>query len=266
MSRTSPTASGGLVTGLAVGMLTLLGLPVAVLVLGAWDVMGAGLGSPLVGPALWLSLETSLTSLGLTLLLGTPLAWKLARVERAQRTARVLETLVQLPMVIPPAVAGVALLMAFGRMGWPGSWLESMGLQVAFTSTAVVLAQTFVSAPFYVTAATTAFRGVDVRLLEAARGLGAGRIRTFWRVALPLALPGLLAGAAMCWARALGEFGATLMFAGNLPARTQTLPLAIYTALERDLDTARALSVLLVGVAFVVLLGVRAAWRRRRAA
>ena len=168
--------------------------------------------------------------------------------------------------MVPPAVAGVALLLAFGRRGLLAGWLYPEGWSVTFTTAAVVMAEVFVSAPFFVQAAVSAFRRIDPKLLLVAQTFGATPLRIFFRVALPLAAPGLFAGAAMSWARSLGEFGATLMFAGNLQGRTQTLPLAIYTALESDLATARALSVVLVVVAFALLLFVRAVLRRQEAA
>lgn len=214
----------------------------------------AGLGHPLVGPALQLSLLTTSVGLLITLLTGTALAWLLAM--REGRLFRALETLVELPIVIPPAVAGVALLLAFGRRGLLAP-LFPEHVSLAFTTAAVVMAQLFVSAPLFVRAALSAFRALDPELLLVARSLGAGPRRVFFRIALPLALPGLVAGAALSWARALGEFGATLMFAGNLQGRTQTLPLAIYTALESDVRAAQALSLLLVGVAFVLLVVLR---------
>jgi molybdate transport system permease protein len=219
-----------------------------------------GLRHPLVWPALRLSLLTTSASLVLVVLFGTPLAWSLARA--TGRTARAVETAVQLPIVIPPAVAGVAMLLAFGRRGLLAGWLYPEGWSVTFTTAAVVMAEVFVSAPFFVQATTSAFRRVDPRLVVVARTFGASPLRVFFRVALPLAAPGLIAGAAMSWARALGEFGATLMFAGNLQGQTQTLPLAIYTALESDMRVAQALSVILVIVAFALLLFVRAALRR----
>lgn len=218
----------------------------------------AGLAHPLVWPALRLSALTSALSLVVVVLLGTPLAWVLSRTPSS--AARLIEALVQLPVVIPPAVAGVALLLAFGRRGLLSA-LYPPGFGITFTSAAVVLAQIFVAAPFYVQAALSAFRRVDGGLLVVARTFGAGPLRVFARVALPLAAPGLVAGALLSWARALGEFGATLMFAGNLEGRTQTLPLAIYTALEADLRAAQALSVVLVAVALVLLLGMRALLR-----
>jgi molybdate transport system permease protein len=216
----------------------------------------AGLRHPLVWPALRLSLYTTSASLAVVVLLGTPLAWTLAR--SRGRLARVVETSVLLPMVIPPAVSGVAMLLAFGRRGLFAGWLYPAGWSVTFTTTAVVMAEVFVSAPFFLQAATSAFRRVDENLVVVARTFGASPLRVFSRIALPLAAPGLLAGAAMSWARSLGEFGATLMFAGNLQGETQTLPLAIYTALESDLRAAQALSIVLVVVAFALLLFVRA--------
>lgn len=219
-----------------------------------------GLQQPLVWPALRLSLLTTTLSLGVVLLLGTPLAWTLARA--TGRLARTIETAAQLPIVIPPAVAGVAMLLAFGRRGLLAGWLYPAGWSVTFTTAAVVIAEVFVSAPFFVQAATSAFRRVDPSALLVARSFGATPLRVFFRIAMPMAAPGLVAGAAMSWARSLGEFGATLMFAGNLQGQTQTLPLAIYTALESDLRAAQALSIVLVVVAFALLLFVRALLRR----
>jgi molybdate transport system permease protein len=239
----------------AFALLILLALPLAALVLRSGPAaLVAGLTHPLVAPALRVSVETSSASLAIIVVTGTPLAWLLAR--RGGRILAAVEALVQLPIVVPPAVAGVALLLALGRRGLLGGML---GGSVAFTPFAVVLAQVFVSAPFYVQAAAIAFRDLDPRLLIVARTLGASPARTFFRVALPLSAPGLAGGAAMAWARALGEFGATLMFAGNLPGRTQTLPLAIYTALEDDVRVAQALSLVLVAAAAALLVVVRKA-------
>lgn len=219
-----------------------------------------GLDHPLVWPALRLSLFTTSISLAIVLSLGTPLAWTVAR--SRSRAARAIETVAQLPIVIPPAVAGIALLFAFGRRGVLAGWLYPEGWSVTFTTAAVVMAEVFVSAPFFVQAAVSAFRRVDPKLVVVARTFGASPLRIFFRLAVPLAAPGLVAGAAMSWARSLGEFGATLMFAGNLQGQTQTLPLAIYTALESDIRAAQALSIILVVVAFALLLLVRAGLRR----
>lgn len=216
----------------------------------------AGLRDPLVRPALQLSLLTTTISLCVIVALGTPLAWLLAG--RRGRAARTLETVLQLPVVMPPAVAGLTLLLTFGRRGLLGPALEPLGWAVPFTTVAVILAEVFVAAPFYLQAAIAAFRRVEPGMLVVARTLGASPARVFFRVAVPLARAGLMSGAAMAWARALGEFGATLMFAGNFSGRTQTLPLAIYTALESNLDAAKALALVMVVVAFGLLLLLRA--------
>ena len=239
-----------------------LGLPVVALFLkalpqeGIWET----LQEPLVTKALWLSALTSLSSLLFAVSFGTPIAYLLAR--HRFRGAVLLDTLIDLPMVLPPTVAGVALLMAFGRRGILGSWLDVAGIQIGFTTLAVVLAQSFVSAPFYIRAARAGFQSVDQELERVAYTLGRSAFSTFLRVTVPLALPALLGGAVMAWARALGEFGATIMFAGNLIGRTQTMPLAIYIAMESDLTAALVLSVILVLVSFSVLFLVRLLLRR----
>jgi molybdate transport system permease protein len=188
--------------------------------------------------------------------LGTPLAYLLARRSFPGRT--VLDTLVDLPIVLPPAVAGLALLMAFGRRGILGGTLAAWGITIPFTTTAVVIAQIFVAVPFYVRAARSGFQRVEPELEEAAADLGAGPTRVFWTTTLPLARPGLAAGAVVAWSRALGECGATLMFAGNLAGRTQTMPLAIYERyVAGDLTTALVLAILLLVVSLVILLIAR---------
>jgi molybdate transport system permease protein len=221
--------------------------------------LAEGFANPLVGPAIRLSLGTTLTSLVLVIVCGTPLAWLLA--QRRTRGARLVETIMQLPVVLPPAVAGVALLLAFGRQGLLGSTLSALGIGLPFTRTAVILAQFFVATPFYLQAAIAAFRHLDPDHVLVARTLGASPARVFFTIAVPIAWPGLAGGAALSWARALGEFGATLMFAGNLSGRTQTLPLAIYTALEVDLATAQSLSIVMLAVAFGLLVAIRAGSR-----
>jgi molybdate transport system permease protein len=240
----------------AAALVTFLLLPVLALALTLpFGDFVAGLRNPMLVPALRLSLLTSACSLGLVVLLGSPLAWRVAR--NPGRLSRILDTVTQLPAVIPPAVAGVGLLLAFGRRGLVGAFLDRHGIALAFTTPAVILAETFVSAPFFVQAAIASFRRVDERLLVVARTLGASPFRAFLKVGVPLAAPGLLGGAAMSWARSLGEFGATLLFAGNLTGRTQTLPLAVYTAMESDLRAAQALSLVMVAVAFALLLVLR---------
>lgn len=206
--------------------------------------------------AMTLSLLTSGLTLLLVIAVGTPLAYLLAR--RRFVGAGLVDTLVDLPMVLPPAVAGLALLMAFGRRGVFGDALGEFGVSLPFTTAAVVVAQLFVSLPFYVRAGKSGFARVDQDLERAAAGLGAAPARVFWSVTLPLARPGLLAGATLAWARALGEFGATIMFAGNYAGRTQTMPLAVYGRLEAgDLPTALLLALTLLGATLLILLAVR---------
>ncbi len=214
------------------------------------------LSRPIVLEALRLSAFTTLCTLGLTLLLGTPIAYLLARHRFPGKT--VMDSMIELPMVLPPAVAGIGLLMAFGRRGLVGAPLSALGISIGFTTVAVILAEFFVAAPFYVRAARSAFDGVDRELETVSRTLGVSDWATFWRVTVPVAFPSLLGGAVMCWARALGEFGATIMFAGSFQGRTQTMPLAIYAALESDLDAALMLSAILTLVSFAILLLLRA--------
>ena len=242
----------------------LLLLPLAALVLSTSpSEIAAGFTHPMFTPALTLSLGTTLVSLIPVVFLGTPLAWWLATAE--SRLARTVDVLVDLPIVVPPAVVGVALLMTFGRRGLFGGVLDAMGVGIPFTEVAVVLAQVVVASPFYVQAAANAFRKVDPDTLIVARTLGASPRMAFLRVAVPIALPGLIVGASLAWARALGEFGATLLFAGNLAGRTRTMPLAIFTALESDVGLAVVFSLVLaaMGAGLLVLLRV-APWRRAR--
>lgn len=213
------------------------------------------LRDPAVLAALRLSLITSIASTTIVVLLGLPLAHQLASREFPGK--RLVELLVDLPMVLPPTVAGVALLTAFGRAGLAGGALKALGITLPFTTLGVVVAQAFVAAPFFIRASRAGLSGVDRRYLDAAATLRSPPFLTFVRIMLPLALPSLLAGAAMSWARALGEFGATITFAGNMPGITQTMPLAVYIALQSDLDAAIALSILLLAVSVAVLVVVR---------
>lgn len=247
--------SGGLLT--AALLLPVLGLLART---GPAELVAA-LALPSTRAALALSLATTAMALVFVVAFGTPLAWLLSR--GGARWHAAARMAIELPVVLPPAVLGVALLETFGRRGWLGPLLEAAGVSLPFTTAAVVLVQVVVGAPLYVLTALAAFRAVDDDLLLVARTLGAGPTRAWLTVALPVAAPGLSSAAALAWARALGEFGATLMFAGNLPGRTQTLPLAIYGALEGDAAQARALSVLLVAVAVVLLLGLRPPGRDR---
>jgi molybdate transport system permease protein len=222
----------------------------------------AGLTSEVTQDALRVTAETNLVALGLIVAFGTPTAYFLASRQFVGRA--LLVTLVELPLVLPPAVAGIGLLAAFGSLGLLGGAVDALGLEIAFTKVAVVLAVTFVASPFYVRTAIAAFEAVDRDLVAAARTLGAGPGRTFLRVALPLASGGLGAGAALAFARGLGEFGATIMFAGSLQGVTQTLSLAVYQEFDVDFDTALAIGGLLVVASALVLLAVKLlfAWRR----
>jgi molybdate transport system permease protein len=219
------------------------------------------LGGEVARDALVVTVKTNLIAIGLVLALGTPTAYLLAT--RSFPGRAVVLTLVELPLVLPPAVAGIGLLAAFGRTGLLGGELEALGISVGFTQTAVVLAIAFVAGPFYVRPAIAAFESVDPTLLSASRTLGAGPARTFVRVALPLAAGGLGAGAALAFARGLGEFGATIMFAGSLQGVTQTVSLAIYQEFDVRFEGALALSALLVLVSAALLLSVKvvAGWR-----
>jgi molybdate transport system permease protein len=219
------------------------------------------LAQPQVAQAIGLSLATTTTTLLLTLVLGAPVAYLLARGDFRGRS--IVDTLVDLPMVLPPAVAGIALLLAFGRRGLLGQYFSVLGIEIAFTQTAVVLAQLFVAAPFYVKAAAAGFAAIDPELEQAAELDGAHGGQVFRHITLPLAGAALLGGAVMTWARALGEFGATIIFAGNFPGRTQTMPLAIYLGFELDLNVAITLAVILLGISFLVLFVVKGLLRQR---
>jgi molybdate transport system permease protein len=224
-----------------------------------WSTMPERLTEPGILTALRLSLQTATIATLICLVLGVPLAWLLARIEFPGR--RLVRALVTVPLVLPPVVGGLALLLAFGRRGLIGQWLnETFGITLAFTTAGVVLAEAFVAMPFLVIAVEGALRGADARYEEAAATLGAGRWTTFRRVTLPLVAPGIAAGAVLCWARALGEFGATITFAGNRPGVTQTMPLAVYAELERDLDAAIVLSLILLVVSVAILAGLRDRW------
>ncbi len=215
----------------------------------------AQLGEERAREAILISLKTSLIAHAAILLVGTPTAYLLAN--RSFRGRSVVVSLLELPLVLPPAVAGLGLLAAFGRSGLLGEQLRFVGLEIPFTQLAVVLAVCFVASPFYVRAALSAFEAIDPSLLGAARTLGAGPFRVFARVAVPLSMPGLGAGSTLAFARGLGEFGATIMFAGSLPGRTQTAPLAIYDALDEDFDAALALGGLLVVVSLALLFAIK---------
>ncbi|TME77050.1 MAG: molybdate ABC transporter permease subunit [Chloroflexi bacterium] len=242
---------------LAVLAAALFLLPLAgLLVRFPWAEAVGALTSPEILTAAGLSLVTSLSATALSILLGVPLAMVYARAQFPG--LRVVRALTTLPMVLPPVVGGVALLVAFGRRGIVGQFLDSsFGIRIPFTTTAAVLAATFVAMPFLVLTVEAGLRSMDRRYEEAARSLGAGRWMVFRRVTLPLVAPSLYAGAVLCWARALGEFGATITFAGNVPGSTQTLPLAVYLALETRPEAAIALSLVLLLLSLVVLVALR---------
>lgn len=216
---------------------------------------------PVVAQAISLSIVTTTVSLLVTILFGTPFAFLLTR--RAFTGRHLLETLIDLPMVLPPAVAGIALLLTFGRRGLVGQYLAAWGIDIAFTQTAVVMAQIFVAAPYYVKSAAAGFAAIDLEMEQAAALDGANAWQVFRHITLPLAGMALLGGAVMTWARALGEFGATLIFAGNFPGRTQTMPLAIYIGFELDLDIALTLAVILLLASFAVLFIVKGLLHQR---
>ncbi len=213
------------------------------------------LGNQAAREALVVSLKTNLLAEAIILLVGTPAAYLIATKRFPLRSLAI--TLVELPLVLPPAVAGIGLLAAFGRFGLLGGELEAIGLSIGFTQAAVVLAVLLVASPFYLRQAIATFEALDESLLDAARTLGASPVRTFFRVALPLAAGGLGAGAALAFARGIGEFGATIMFAGSLPGRTQTAPLAIYDSLDEDFGVALGLGALLVAVSIGILLATK---------
>ena len=260
MSRRLFNASLVLATALT---LTFLLLPIAALFLRVDPrTLVAQLANPVAVDALIVSLKTSLIAHCLVLFVGTPAAYLLAMQRFKGRDAVV--SLIELPLVIPPAVVGIALFAALGNLGVLGGTLDALGIQVALTQTAVILVVAFVEAPFYVRGAIAAFEAVDRSLVDAARTLGAGPARIFGRIMLPLGLGGLAAASAVALARGLGEFGATIIFAGSLQGVTQTLPLAIYAELDRDFDTAIAIGALfvLLGVALLIALKLIPRWTR----
>ncbi len=246
----------------AVAGLVFLLVPLAGLLVEApWSTLPSQLLRPEVGEALKLSLVCASLATVVCLVLGVPLAWLLARSELPGRG--LLRALVTVPLVLPPVVGGVALLLVLGRRGLAGQYLDQwFGISLPFTTAGVVLAEAFVAMPFLVISVEGALRAADPRYEEAAATLGASRWLTFRRVTLPSVMPGVVAGTVLCWARALGEFGATITFAGNFPGETTTMPLAVYLALETDPDAAIVLSIVLLLVSVAVLAGLRDRWIR----
>ncbi len=260
MSRRRPSLAVAIPAALGVA---LVGLPLlGLLQRAAWSSLAHDLTSDASLDALRLSLATSIAATGVALALGLPLAWVLARTDLPGRS--VLRALVLLPMVLPPVVGGVALLSAFSLRSPLGGWLhDAFGIQLTFSPAGVVLAEAFVALPFFVLTVEAALRQADDRYEQVAATLGASPTTTFRRVTIPTIAPALIAGAVLAWARALGEFGATITFAGNVAGRTRTLPLAVYLSLESDPDAAIALSLVLLAVSFVVLVGLRDRWMGR---
>ncbi|MFV0463808.1 MAG: ABC transporter permease [Nostocoides sp.] len=268
-TRTAQTAAS---VAQAQGIPVTLGIPAAIgaafLILpllaviwrAPWSSLPQLIGSPTVRDALGLSLACASVAMLISLLLGVPLAWYLAN--SPGRLAAPVRGLVTVPLVLPPVVGGIALLMALGRTGIVGQWLATVaGVTLPFSTAGVIVAETFVAMPFLVVTVEGALRSSDGRYAEAARTLGATRLTVFRRVSLPLILPALASGAALTWARALGEFGATITFAGNFPGRTQTMPLAAYLALQTDPEAAIALSLVLLTVSVLILWALRGRWR-----
>lgn len=257
-------------TGIPAPLLVPAALAVAFLVLpligllvrAPWSAIGPALAEPEVRQALRLSLVSASLATLVSLVLGVPLAWVLARSRIRGRS--VLRALVTVPLVLPPVVGGVALFLVLGRQGIVGSWLDdAFGITIPFTTAAVVIAETFVAMPFLVVSVEGALRAADARFEDVAATLGAGRWTTFRRVTLPMVAPGVAAGAVLCWARALGEFGATITFAGNFPGTTQTMPLAVYLALQSEPEAAIVLSLVLLAVSLATLLLLRDRWLGR---
>lgn len=253
-----PAAAAVAAIGAAFFVLPLAGL--------LWQAPWGRLVDALVAPealvAMRLSLVCSLGATAASIVFGLPLAWLQARGRFRGRS--LLRAVTLLPVVLPPVVGGVALLAAFGRRGLVGRWLDPLGVRLPFTTAGAVIAETFVAMPFFVLATEGALRGLDGRLEDAARTLGASPWTVFRRVTLPLVRPSLVAGAALAWARALGEFGATITFAGNFPGRTQTMPLAVYLALETRPEAGLALSLVLLAVSLSILAALRGRWLEAR--
>lgn len=246
---------------LAAPLLALLVIPPLVLLMGTSPATVVGyLRTPAVIQAITLSLWTSCVSLILTVLLGTPLAYVLGRGKFSGKS--ILEALIDWPIVLPPAVAGIALLMTLGRRGLIGLWLARAGIEIPFTPVAVIIAQTFVSSPYYIKAASVGFSSISQGILDAAALDGASPMQRFFDVTLPLAMRSLVVGGALTWSRALGEFGATIIFAGNYPGRTQTMPIAVYIGFEIDIHQAVTLAAILLIISLCLLIGIRMAQSR----
>jgi molybdate transport system permease protein len=260
-SERSPRVPYGLFVPAAIGTAFLVLPLVGLLIRTPWRQLPRLLGGPDVRTALRLSLETATAATVIAIVLGVPIAWVLARLTFRGRA--MLRALITLPLVLPPVAGGIALLLAYGRRGVVGGWLlKVFGISLPFTTAAVVVAETFVAMPFLIVSVEGALRGVDIRYDHAAATLGASRWFTFRHVTLPMLAPGIAAGAVLCWARALGEFGATITFAGSYPGTTETMPVRVYLSLQDDPDAAIALSLVLLLVSVAILAGLRERWLR----
>ena len=252
----------GLIILAALGIAFLVLPVVGLLVRAPWRTLPHQLTSSDVTTALRLSLETATIATALALIFGVPIAWCLVRLDIRGRS--LLRALTTLPLVLPPVAGGIALLLAYGRHGVAGQWLlRAFGLSLPFTTAGVVVAETFVAMPFLIVSVEGALRALDARYDAAAATLGASKSFTFRHVTLPMVAPGIVAGAVLCWARALGEFGATITFAGSYPGRTQTMPLRVYLELQDNPDAAIVLSIVLLVVSIAVLAGLRDRWLTR---
>jgi molybdate transport system permease protein len=257
--RSGPRVPAPLVVPAVLALVFLVAPLVGLLARTPWSTLLDRLAEPDVGQALRLSLVAATLATAVCLVLGVPLAWLLARVDFPGR--RVVRALVTVPLVLPPVVGGLSLLLLLGRRGLIGQWLfKWFDVTIPFTTSAVVIAEAFVAMPFLVIAVEGALRGADDRYEEAAATLGASRWTTFRRVTLPLVAPGIGAGGVLCWARALGEFGATITFAGNYPGKTETMPMKVYLLLETDLPGAIVLSLVLLVVSVAILASLRDKW------
>tara|TARA_A100001037_G_C15153873_1_gene641900 strand:- start:9302 stop:10126 length:825 start_codon:yes stop_codon:yes gene_type:complete len=256
LNKTLTTSSQRLGVVIVLLYACFIGLPILALVIksASSGSVTKVLLSPITLQAIKLSLLTSLTSVIVILLIGTPVAYMISRSNL--KFFKILDIFIELPIILPPIVAGVAMLMAFGRQGILGGPLTQLGLNIPFTTTAVVFAQIFVSAPFYIRAARISFSSIDTDIEDLSRTLGKSPWYTFWHITIPLTWTGLTTGLALTWARSLSEFGATIMFAGNMIGETQTMPLGILTAMETDLDSALSLSLILLLISLAILVGI----------
>ena len=251
MRHTSRSLTAIALVAVAVIVVPIVGLFVRV----PWSRLGELWSNDTASTAMWMSLRTSLIATALAVVLGVPLAWVIANARPQMRS--IARAVVTVPVILPPVVGGIALLSALGRRGVFGGLLSSLGISLPFTQSAVVLSQLFVAMPFLVLAVESHFNSMDRGVVDAARVMGFSSVRTFWHVVLPMSRPAILAGAVLAWARSIGEFGASITFAGSLKGKTQTLPMAVYDLLERDWELAMGLSVMMVLFAVVVIFSLR---------